>query len=545
MDRTPSYEGLEKRIQELEQAESDCERAAKDLQEREQQYRTIMEASVQGIYQVDVNGCIIVANAKTAELTGYSIDELDGLSLDTLFPTSKAKTISDDNVARLISGESIVGENTLTRKNGCLIETYFSCVPVLDESGVYTGFVGSILDNTGRKKAEEEREKLRQQLFQAQKLESVGRLAGGVAHDFNNILSIILGYTEMILKDMDEVDPLFFCMHEIQQAAKRSTNLTKQLLAFARKQTIAPKVLDLNETIEGMLTMLRRLIGEDIDLSWRPRVDLWPVKADTSQIDQLLANLCVNARDSIQGVGKITIETDNVNFDEEYCRSREGYRLGDYVMTGVSDNGFGMDRETQDNIFEPFFTTKDAGQGTGLGLATVYGIVKQNNGFINVYSEPGEGTTFKIYIPRHTEALMPAQKKDSVAETKKGDETILLVEDEKAILRMTVMMLERLGYTVLSASSPGEAVKIEKSHSGKIDLLMTDVVMPGMNGRDLSRKLFQTIPDLKCLFMSGYTANVIAHRGVLDEGVQFIQKPFSLHDLAAKIREVLEQAKGH
>ncbi|MBU8923179.1 MAG: PAS domain S-box protein, partial [Bacteroidales bacterium] len=246
MDKNPTYEELEKRIQELEQAESDCKRAAKDLQEKGQQYRTIMEASLQGVYQVDVEGHITFANTKTAELTGYPLDELNGLSLDTLYPPSKAKTISDENVALLLSGEPIVGENTLTRKNGCLIETYFSCVPVLDKNGVYEGFVGSIIDITERKQAKEEREKLRVQLFQAQKLESVGRLAGGVAHDFNNMLSIILGHTEMILNGLDKADPLIVHMNEIHQAAKRSTNLTKQLLAFARKQTIAPKVLDLN-----------------------------------------------------------------------------------------------------------------------------------------------------------------------------------------------------------------------------------------------------------------------------------------------------------
>ncbi|MBN1615493.1 MAG: PAS domain S-box protein, partial [Deltaproteobacteria bacterium] len=382
-------------------------------------------------------------------------------------------------------------------------------------------------------------EKLEEQMRQAQKMEAVGRLAGGVAHDFNNMLGIILGHADMILEGLTPDQPFHADLTEIRKAGERSADLTRQLLAFARKQTVAPKVIDLNKTVEGMLKMLHRLIGEDIDMAWIPGEKVWPVKIDPAQIDQVLANLCVNARDAIADVGKVTIETGNSVFDEEYCKEHAGFVTGEYTLLTVSDNGCGMDKETLENIFEPFFTTKESDKGTGLGLATVYGVVKQNNGFINVYSEPGQGTTFRIYLPRHRvkEASLP--DKEAIRPAARGHETILLVEDEPAILRMTMMMLERTGYKVLAAGTPGEAIALAREHAGEIHLLMTDVVMPEMNGRDLAKNLLSLYPNLKRLFMSGYTANVIAHHGVLDEGVQFIQKPFAKQDLAIKVREVL------
>ncbi|MFO7913028.1 MAG: ATP-binding protein [Desulfotignum sp.] len=384
--------------------------------------------------------------------------------------------------------------------------------------------------------------KMETQLNQAQKMESVGRLAGGVAHDFNNMLGVILGHTELALLQADENHDLYSDLIEIQKAAKRSADITKQLLAFARKQTISPRRLDLNDTVENMLNMLRRLIGEDIDLVWQPSAHLWPVKMDPAQIDQILANLCVNARDAISGVGKLTIETGKKSFDEEYCKEHPGFIPGDFALLAVSDNGCGMDKDTLDNLFEPFYTTKEVGKGTGLGLATVYGIVKQNNGFINVYSEPGQGSTFKSYLPR----LVADEDIDRAVPEKKaaagGSETILLVEDEPSILRMARMMLERKGYSVLPAATPGEAIDLAKTHSDKIHLLMTDVVMPEMNGRDLAGQLKPLYPEIKLLFMSGYTANVIAHHGVLDDGVAFIQKPFSMADMTEKVREVLDNA---
>ncbi len=383
-------------------------------------------------------------------------------------------------------------------------------------------------------------EKLEVQLNQAQKMESVGRLAGGVAHDFNNMLGVILGYTELAMERVEPDEPLHSHLEKIQGAAQRSADLTRQLLAFARRQTVSPKVIDLNDTIENMLKLLQRLIGEDVDLAWHPGKEVWPVNIDPTQVDQILTNLCVNARDAIVDTGKLTIETGRASFDEEYCSHHADFIVGDYVLLAVSDDGCGMDQETQSQLFEPFFTTKGVGKGTGLGLATVYGVVKQNNGFINVYSEPGQGTTFKIYLPRHLAkaALLLKQELDKPGE--RGHETILLVEDEPTILEMTTEMLESLGYTVLAAGSPGEAVRLAQEQLGRIDLLLTDVVMPEMNGRQLARNLLAHYPDLKRLFMSGYTANVIAHHGVLDEGVHFIQKPFSKKDLGEKLREALE-----
>ncbi|MBU1138994.1 MAG: response regulator, partial [Proteobacteria bacterium] len=405
---------------------------------------------------------------------------------------------------------------------------------ILNQSGEVTAAIEMVEDITDKLS-------LQSQLHQAQKMESVGRLAGGVAHDFNNMLGVIIGHTEMALDQMNRDQPLFESLQEILQAALRSADLTRQLLAFARKQIVTPKVLDLNETVEGMLKMLRRLIGEDINIVWLPDSDLWLVKMDPSQIDQILANLCVNARDAIVEVGKVTIETQTVTFDEAYCADHSGVIPGDFVMLAVSDNGQGMDRKTLDNIFEPFFTTKEIGEGTGLGLATVYGVVKQNNGFINVYSEPGHGSTFKIYLPRHAAKGEDTRKESLVTPDAQGhDETILLVEDDPSILRMTRLMLENLGYRVLAASTPSEAISLARKHAGETHLLLTDVVMPEMNGRDLAQELISLYPGLRSLFMSGYTGNVIAHHGVLGNGVNFIQKPFLKQALAAKVREVLD-----
>jgi CheY-like chemotaxis protein len=335
-------------------------------------------------------------------------------------------------------------------------------------------------------------------------------------------------------------NPLHANLEKIQGAAQRSADLTRQLLAFARKQTVSPKKIDLNDTIESILKLLRRLIGEDIELSWQPGKEVWPVKMDPTQVDQILTNLCVNARDAIVDTGKVTIETGIASFDEEYCANHAGFVPGEYVLLAVSDTGCGIDKETQAHLFEPFFTTKEMGKGTGLGLATVYGAVKQNNGFINVYSEPGQGTTFKVYLPRHLGKTVPLPEKGLDDPGERGHETVLLVEDEPAILEMTTGMLERLGYTVLVAETPGEAIRLAQEHPDRIDLLLTDVVMPEMNGRDLAKNLLSIYPDIRPLFMSGYTANVIAHHGVLDEGVHFIQKPFTRNDLAAKIREALD-----
>jgi two-component system, cell cycle sensor histidine kinase and response regulator CckA len=395
-------------------------------------------------------------------------------------------------------------------------------------------------DITARKHDEEERERLREQLTQAQKMESVGRLAGGVAHDFNNMLGVILGHAELALEQIDPEAPLAASLAEIEKAASRSAELTRQLLAFARRQTASPRALDLNSTVGGMFSMLRRLIGEDISLVWAPDESVWPVYIDPSQVDQILANLCVNSRDAIDGVGRITIETQNATVDDEYCAVHPGFSAGEYVRLVVSDNGSGMDRETIANMFDPFFTTKPSGKGTGLGLATVYGIVKQNSGYINVYSEPGEGTSFSIYLPRYRGDLPDPVEAKRDAPAAGRNETILLVEDEPMILALGKRMLERLGYTVFAAGSPVAALEIVERERENIRLLLTDIVMPGMNGRDLATEARKTHPELEVIFTSGYTANVIAHHGVLEGGLHFIQKPFDIRTLGAKIREVLD-----
>jgi len=394
-----------------------------------------------------------------------------------------------------------------------------------------------------RRHAEKEKADLEAQLSQAQKMESVGRLAGGVAHDFNNMLSVIMGNTYLALEKSQHDPALQAHIKEIGKAAERSADLTRQLLAFARKQIIATKVLDLNETVASMLKMLQRLIGEDIDLVWKPTADLWAVKLDPAQIDQILANLCVNARDSIKDVGKITIETGNISIDDDYCAHHAGFSSGEYVHLTVSDSGHGMDKVTLSHIFEPFFTTKGTGEGTGLGLSTVYGAVKQNNGFVNVYSEPGTGTTFSIYLPRHADTAVKAPVKSAVAPIPQGHEHILLVEDEPSILNMIVAILTMQGFTVSAASTPSNALRIAEEHADEIHLLITDVVMPEMNGRELARQVQARHPKIRCLFMSGYTANVIAHHGVLDDGVYFIQKPFSVPAFATKVRDVLEDTR--
>jgi PAS domain S-box-containing protein len=391
------------------------------------------------------------------------------------------------------------------------------------------------------KELEQERIRIEEQLRDAQKMETVGRLAGGVAHDFNNMLTAILGHAELAMMQLTSSQPVLDDLKAIKKAAQRSADFVQQLLAVARKQPVSPKVLDLNNTVGGMFKMLKRLIGEDIDLLWSPGASLWAVKIDPSQIDQILANLLVNARDAIAGVGKITIETENIAFDEADCAVHPGLACGGYVMLAISDDGCGMTKEIIGHIFDPFFTTKEIGKGTGLGLATVYGIVKQNDGYISVHSEPGKGTTFKIYLPRFVgEALKSAS--EGMLEIHKGrGEMVLLVEDEAAILKVSKEMLEKLGYIVVTASTPAEALRQAEAHAAAIRLLITDVIMPEMNGWELAQKVHKTKPGLKCLFTSGYTADVIEHHGVLDEGVQFIQKPFSLKDLASKVRQALER----
>ncbi|MFZ0927767.1 MAG: ATP-binding protein [Syntrophobacteraceae bacterium] len=428
-------------------------------------------------------------------------------------------------------------ESKFRRKSGEIRDAFFSA-EVIEVAGQQY-LLGLTHDITERKRGEAERKKLEAQLSQAQRMESIGRLAGGVAHDFNNMLGVIIGRAELALNTNVSADKLQHNLEEILNAGLRSVDLTRQLLAFARKQAAVPKILDLNVTISGMLEMLRRLVGEDIDLLWTPELNLWKVKIDPSQVDQILANLVVNARDAISGVGAITMTTGNVVIDDSNRAETPEFIPGEYVQLTISDTGAGMSQEVRENIFEPFFTTKEVGKGTGLGLSTVYGIVKQNEGFIYVASEPGKGTTFKIYLPRIVAETAQVASEETAGKLPAGTETILLVEDDEAVLNLSKIILENLGYTVLAAQAPVQAIHLAEDHPGDIHLLITDVVMPEMNGRELAEKLNAIRPNLKCLYMSGYTSDVIAHRGILDEGLNFIQKPFLSYDLAARVRQVL------
>ena len=511
------------------------------LRSSEERYRSIFNGITEGfalheiVCDADGKPCdyrFLEINPSFESLTGLQRNVVIGKLQSEVLPAEDPKWVE------MYGKVALTGEPCQFDNYSTVLEKHFE---VYAYSPAPRQFAVLFLDITERKQAEAERDRLQAQLEQAHKMESVGRLAGGVAHDFNNMLGVIMGYTELALLDADPASKLHANLHEIQKASERSADLTRQLLAFARKQTVSPKVLDMNDTISGMLKMLRRLIGEDIDLSWIPGDDLWAVKIDPSQVDQMLANLCVNARDAINGVGKVTIETTNILCDEVYCAQNVGALPGDYVMLVVSDNGSGIDAEILGHIFEPFYTTKEVGAGTGLGLATVYGAVIQNGGFINVYSEPGQGTSFKIFLPRYH-----AKSENIVADSapiplQRGKETILLVEDEPAILNLGKKALERHGYQVITAATPGEAISKAEEYGGEIHLLLTDVIMPEMNGRDLARHLIELYPNIKRLFMSGYTADVIAHHGVLEDGVNFLQKPFTIQDLAAKVREVLDQ----
>jgi two-component system cell cycle sensor histidine kinase/response regulator CckA len=508
------------------------------IRESEAQYRTLIENIPQAVILKDRESKYISINVAYAIAFGLRQEEVIGKSDYDFHPNHLADKFRQEDRLVMETGECREFEEE-NAKDGKMRFYHKVKVPVRDKTGKIIGVLSTLTDITERKRSEDEHKKLEAQLRQAQKMEAVGRLSGGVAHDFNNMLSVILGFTELAIMKLPVDDPVRLYLDEVKIAAQRSADITRQLLAFARKQIIAPKVLDLNDTIASTLNIFRRLIGEDIDLLWKPAKDLWRVKVDPSQIDQVLANLMVNARDAIAGVGKITIETGNVEFDEHYREAHVGSVPGRYVLLVVSDDGCGMDKETLSKLFEPFFTTKEAGKGTGLGLATIYGIVKQNNGFIDVYSEPGQGATFKIYLPRQELQEAATEQPRKPAEASTGTETVLLVEDEKSLLKFARMLLEELGYTVLAADSPRAAIQLAKEYTHEIHLLMTDVVMPKMSGRDLWEQLNLLRPGIKCLFMSGYTANVIAHHGVLDEGIHFLQKPFSREALATKIREVL------
>jgi two-component system, cell cycle sensor histidine kinase and response regulator CckA len=470
---------------------------------------------------------------------GIGSEEANGKRPEQLFSPACAESLMHHYDDCIRAGHSIQYEESVRFKgNDSFWETVLN--PIHNENGTIFRIIGTSIDITERKQIEEERAELGVQLQQSQKMEMVGRLAGGIAHDFNNMLTVILGHSEMGMEQIDPTLTTYADFNAIHRAATHSANLTRQLLAFARKQIVTPIFIELNTAITEMLPMLRRLIGENITLIWTPQCKNCFIKIDPSQIDQILVNLCINARDAITGNGKITVENRCVSLPEIACETRKTECLsGDYVSLSVHDDGCGIEPNDLQHIFEPFFTTKETGKGTGLGLSTVYGIVKQNNGNIECLSEPGKGTTFTIHLPKHKVQEATNLNKQQEQLIQKGLQTILLVEDEPGILKLCKLILERNGYTVLAFENAGYAIKMAEHYQGKIDLLVTDVMMPEMNGSELSKKLLATRPDLKILFISGYTADVIAHNTILDSRLNFMQKPFNSKALTTIVYNIL------
>lgn len=506
-----------------------------ELKQAEEEQRRLFSAIEQSgdiVVITDPDGNIQYVNRTFEKVTGYTRAEVLGKNPRLLKSGKQDDEFYRKMWTQITAGKVFRARMVNKTKDESLYTEDATISPVFEKSGKIVNYVGVKRDVT-------ERLSMEAQLQQAQKMELVGRLAGGVAHDFNNMLGAILGNAELALEQTPPDAPTYPEIEEIIAAARRSADITQQLLAFARKQITSPKLLELNDTISGMLKMLKRLIGENIELAWLPSKTPCVVKLDPSQLSQVLANLCINARDAIRDVGKIAIETGKVQLDGKFCSNHPGAAPGQYVLLKISDNGSGMDAEMMTHLFEPFYTTKEVGRGTGLGLATVHGIVTQNHGAIFADSRPGQGTTFRIYFPCQADAAVEPPPPPPPDLPRGKGETILLVEDEIAVLRLAQTMLSRMGYRVLTAADPEIALQLAKEHAGSINILMTDVVMPGMNGRDLAARITELSPGIKRLFMSGYTADTIAHQGLLEQNVFFLQKPFSRQDLAAALQKVL------
>jgi two-component system cell cycle sensor histidine kinase/response regulator CckA len=507
----------------------------KQAQERLKLLATAVEQAAESIIITDPEGLIQYVNPAFERTTGFSIADTVGKT-PRILNSGKQDQAFYENLWRCLKrGEVWTGHFTNKRKDGSLFEEEATISPVRDASGEIINFVAVKRDVT-------KEVGLEQQLIQSQKMEAVGTLAGGIAHDFNNLLTAIVGYSQLAMGKLKGADPLRADIAEIEKAGQRAAALTSQLLAFSRRQVFQPKILDLNALVTDLQKMLRRLIGEDIDMVALLDLELGAVKADPSQLQQVIMNLVVNARDAMPYGGKLTIETANVELDREYTSRHIEVMPGSYVMISITDTGCGMDQKTRAHIFDPFFTTKELGRGTGLGLSTVYGIVKQSGGYIWVYSEPGRGSTFKVYLPRVVEPVEEAGDSAKPAPLPNGTETLLLVEDEQAVRELAARVLKERGYRVLQAGNGIEALRISAAKpANEIQLLVTDVVMPNMDGPDLASRLKQSQGDLRVLYVSGYTDKAIVHRGVLDEGTPFLQKPFTPEALARKVREVLDE----
>lgn len=523
---------------------SERKRVEAALRENEKRFRLLVQNSNDIIMILDHNGTPSYVSDQCTRILGYRPAELIGVAdASYVHPEDQPGITEMMGKSLLEPGKVLKAEYRFRHQNGEWVHCEAMGCNLLNDPSVQ-GIVLNVRDITERTKAEQERLKLQEQLQQAMKMEAVGRLAGGVAHDFNNLLTGISGNVQLALMDLKPNDPLAETLAEISKAAESAAMLTRQLLAFSRKQLIEPKVLDLNDLIGSMHKMLKRLIGEDLELQTLPGKNLGAVKIDPGQFEQILVNLAVNSRDAMPNGGKLTIETANVELDEEYLRIHSTAQAGRYVMLAISDTGVGMSEHIKAHLFEPFFTTKEKGKGTGLGLATIYGVVKQAGGNIEVYSEVGKGTTFKIYLPRVEEKAEKLEKDRRALQIPGGTETILLVEDEEIVRNLALKILKRLGYKTLPADSGGDALVLAEQHAAPIHLLLTDVVMPGMNGRQLAERLAKIHPETKVLYSSGYTENAIAHHGVIDKGLNFIGKPYAPRALAEAIRKALSAPAG-
>jgi two-component system, cell cycle sensor histidine kinase and response regulator CckA len=493
---------------------------------------TALESAANAVVITDSAGKLLWLNSAFTALTGFSIEEATGQTFNILNSGEHPKSFFREMWNTILGGQIWHGEVVNRRKDGTIFTVEQTITPVRSERGDVARFVTIMQDVT-------ERKNLEQQLNQAQKMESVGRLAGGVAHDFNNLLSIIIGYSEILMERPGFDSQALRLAEEIKRAGARAATLTRQLLAFSRQQVLEPRVLNLNTIVTDTQKMLRRLIGEDVEIQTKLEGDLGRVKADPGQIDQILINLAVNARDAMPTGGKLTIETSNVELDEDYAAHHPPATPGRYVLLAMADTGMGMNREIKARIFEPFFTTKELGKGTGLGLSTVYGIVKQSGGYIWVYSEPGQGSVFKIYLPRVDQPVEPILPAEPAAESLRGTETILVVEDEDTLRTLIRTVLEQSGYTVMEAKSGADALKAVQEHDATIQLLLTDVIMPGMSGPAVAEQLVHAHPKTRVLYMSGYADSYANDRGLLAKGAVLIQKPFTREALLRKVREVL------
>ncbi len=514
----------------------------RSVDETLRQLQRAVEQSIDGILVTDMEGTVVFANRAWAEMHGFSAGDLRGSTWSRFHTPEQLAEEVHPLLEEVRERGSLDREVGHVRQDGRRMPTRTTLTLLRDDADAPMGYLAIARDITQEKEAEERGARLEEQLRRSQKMEAIGRLAGGVAHDFNNMLMAILGCSDFLLNAIPPDQPLRHDVEEIKRAGERAADLTRQLLAFSRRQVLQPRVIDLNAVVSDMERMLRRIIGEDIELMAVLDADLGRIKADPGRLEQVIINLALNARDAMPRGGRLTLETRNFDLDQDYIRGHALVKSGPYVMLAVSDTGTGIDPETQAHIFEPFFTTKGPGQGTGLGLATVYGTVKQSDGYIWVYSEPDRGTTFKLYFPRVPDPELASSRSAPEVRDLQGRETVLLVEDDPVVRDLIRRILVRYAYRVLEASSGPEALEVCRNHDAPIDLVLTDVVMPQMSGRELIEELVTVRPDLRVLYMSGYSSEAVVRHGMLDKYTPFLQKPFTPDTLARKLREILDNA---